>query len=95
MTALLNEAQITSQLSDLPGWTREGTELVGVFVFKQYLDGVAFAGRVGEAAEAANHHPEMLIGWRKVTVRVSTHSAGGLTELDFALARRANELAGE
>lgn len=93
MANLLSEQKVTELLSSLPGWTMEGKEIVKEYRFGKYLDGIAFAGKLGAMAEAANHHPDMLIRWRKVEVRLSTHSAGGLTELDFALAKQAEEIA--
>jgi 4a-hydroxytetrahydrobiopterin dehydratase len=83
---LLNESAIQQQMTTLPGWQVEGKELVKEFRFPSYLAGIEFVRRVGGLAEEMNHHPDLLVGWRKVTVRLSTHSAGGLTGLDFALA---------
>lgn len=91
--ALLTEEEITAVLATLPGWSAEGKELVKTFRFTSYLAGIDFVSRLGHAAEAMNHHPDLLVGWRKVTMRVTTHSAGGLTELDVALAREADCLA--
>ncbi len=83
---LLSESAIQQQMTPLPGWQREGTELVKEFRFTSYLAGIEFVRRVGGLAEAMNHHPDLFVGWRKVTVRLTTHSAGGLTRLDFELA---------
>jgi len=92
---LLSPDAIQQALATLPGWELEvgGQELVRTFEFKAYLDGIEFVRKLGEAAEAMNHHPDMLVGWRKVTVRLSTHSAGGLTALDVELASKADRLA--
>lgn len=81
------------ELQGLPGWRHEGARLVKTFSFPGYMDGVRFANKVAEAAEALNHHPDMWIRFRSVTLELSTHSAGGVTQLDLALARRADELA--
>lgn len=89
----LTEAEIATALTTLEGWSVEGRELVKTFRFPSYLAGIDFVSRLGQAAEAMNHHPDLLVGWRKVTMRVTTHSAGGLTELDAALAREADRLA--
>ncbi|MFZ2279859.1 MAG: 4a-hydroxytetrahydrobiopterin dehydratase [Prosthecobacter sp.] len=83
---LLSESAVQQQVAALPGWQVEGTELVKEFRFASYLEGIEFVRRVAVLAEKMNHHPDLLVGWRKVTVRLSTHSAGGLTGLDFALA---------
>jgi 4a-hydroxytetrahydrobiopterin dehydratase len=83
---LLSTASVQEHLTALPAWQVEGPELVKVFQFPSYLAGIEFVRRVAVLAEAMNHHPDLVVGWRKVAVRLSTHSAGGLTRLDFALA---------
>ncbi|MCF7787500.1 MAG: 4a-hydroxytetrahydrobiopterin dehydratase [Prosthecobacter sp.] len=83
---LLSESAIQQQLTALPDWQVEGTELVKEFRFASYLAGIEFVRRVAVLAEAMNHHPDLFVGWRKVAVRLTTHSAGGLTRLDFELA---------
>lgn len=83
---LLSEPAILQQVAALPGWQVEGKELVKEFRFASYLAGIEFVRRIAVLAEEMNHHPDLLVGWRRVTVRLSTHSAGGLTRLDFALA---------
>lgn len=88
--ALLTDLEIETALHQLTGWTVEGRELVKTFKFSSYLAGIDFVSRLAQAAEAMNHHPDLFVGWRKVTVRLSTHSAGGLTLLDLDLARRAD-----
>lgn len=83
---LVSESDIPQQMTALPGWQVEGTELAKEFRFASYLAGIEFVRCVAGLAEKMNHHPDMLVGWRKVTVRLTTHSAKGLTGLDFALA---------
>jgi 4a-hydroxytetrahydrobiopterin dehydratase len=83
---LLNAEVIQAELSKLPGWQVEDRELVKEFQFASYLAGIEFVQKVARLAEEMNHHPDLLVLWRKVTVRLSTHSVGGLTALDFALA---------
>lgn len=90
MSELLDESGVASALGETPGWERDGAEIVRTFKFPSYMGGIEFANQVAGLAEAANHHPDMLVGWRKVTLRLSTHSKGGLTEKDFALARQIN-----
>jgi 4a-hydroxytetrahydrobiopterin dehydratase len=92
MPELLDESGIAKTLGTVPEWRREGAEIVRELKFKTYLDGVDFAGRVGRVAEEMNHHPDIHIGWRKVTLRISTHSKGGLTALDFELAGKIDKL---
>lgn len=83
---LLSAAAVQQQMNSLPNWRVEGDELVKEFRFASYLAGIEFVRRVAALAEKRNHHPDLFVGWRKVTVRLTTHSAGGLTMLDFELA---------
>ena len=94
MAELLEESKVVEHLAEVPEWSREGAEIVRLFKFPSYMAGIEFVGQVAQLAEEANHHPDMLVGWRKVTLRFSTHSKGGLTKLDFALARKVDGLVG-
>jgi 4a-hydroxytetrahydrobiopterin dehydratase len=87
---MLTESALKEALADLPDWSVEGKALVRRFTFRSYLEGIAFVNRVAAAAERANHHPDLEVGWRKVTVKLTTHSAGGITPLDIALAHEAD-----
>jgi len=73
-------------------WTRESDELVTSVKLHDFKAALAFVNAVGEAAEAANHHPDIDIRWNTVRLALSTHSAGGLTLLDLALARAIDQL---
>lgn len=86
--APLSEQAISGALATLPQWERHGEEISRTFGFPSYLSGIDFVQRVAELAETANHHPDMVVGWRKVTVKLSTHSTHGLTGKDFDLARQ-------
>ncbi len=88
MSELLNSEELAACLQEVPGWGIEDGELVKSFRFGSYLEGVEFARKCGEVAEEMNHHPDLLIQWRKVRVSISTHSAGGVTGLDFEYAKR-------
>lgn len=91
MSDLLSDDEIEA---DLPAeWERDGDEIVRVFEFDSYLEGVGFAAGAGGLAEEAFHHPELTIGWREVEVRLTTHDAGGITRNDLDLAARIDELA--
>lgn len=94
MPGLLSADEIQLALLRVPHWRKDGAEIVRVFRFNSYMDGVAFVNEVARLAEVANHHPEICLGWRKVTLRLSTHSKGGLTALDFALAENVERNAG-
>lgn len=78
-------------LAAFGGWRLENGLLVKEFRFARYLDGVRFASHVAEAAESMDHHPDLTISWRRVLFSVTTHSASGLTVLDFELARRVED----
>jgi 4a-hydroxytetrahydrobiopterin dehydratase len=93
--ALLDDAQIEEHLSRVRDWQRaDGESIARDLSFDDFGAAVAFVDRVAALAEDANHHPDILIhGWNKVRLTLSTHSEGGLTDADFALAREIDELA--
>jgi len=82
----LAAAEITAALEPLTGWDREGDEIVKTFDCGSFADAIAFVVSVGFLAEQADHHPDIDIRWRHVRVALTTHSAHGLTNLDFDLA---------
>lgn len=73
-------------MKPLSGWELENGEITKQYKFKDFLEAMAFVKKVARLAEAADHHPDILIQYNKVTLTLSTHSAGGLTEKDFVLA---------
>ncbi len=90
--ALLSEAQIEQHLQD-SSWRREGDSIVRDLQLADFAAAIALVDRVAEAAEAANHHPDILVhGFNKLRLTLSTHSEGGLTDADFALAARLDAL---
>jgi 4a-hydroxytetrahydrobiopterin dehydratase len=92
MTDLLNDEEIASRLQGSE-WQHEDDEIVREWKFDDFAGALAFVNRVGEAAEQANHHPDILLhGWNKVRLSLTNHSAGGLTEPDFEMARQFDEL---
>lgn len=91
MTELLSDDEIRERIPE--NWERDGDEITRTFEFDSYLEGVGFAAGLGGVAEEAFHHPSMTVDWREVEVRFTTHDAGGITQRDVDLARRANELA--
>jgi 4a-hydroxytetrahydrobiopterin dehydratase len=84
---LLSDDEIRRALADLPGWELGDKEIVKQFTFKTFRDAIAFINKVADAAEAANHHPELTNVYARVRVALSTHDAGGVTEKDISLAR--------
>ena len=85
MAQLLSDDEIAAGLRD-SDWTRKGAAIITTVVRKDFAGALAFVNQVGELAEARNHHPDIAISWNKVTLTLSTHSAGGLTQLDLDLA---------
>ena len=81
-------ARIILALSNLPQWRREGEIIVRTFEFKDFPGAMKFVNTVADLAEQAKHHPDVDIRWNKVTLALTTHDAGGLTEKDFALAKQ-------
>jgi 4a-hydroxytetrahydrobiopterin dehydratase len=91
--ALLSEEEIAQRLSDT-AWGRDGDEIAREWKFDDFAAAVRFVNKVAEASEEANHHPDILLhGWNKVRLSLMTHSEGGLTENDFKMAARYDELA--
>ena len=74
-------------------WIDSQGALERTFELPSFPEAIAFVGRVAEAAEEANHHPDITIAYKEVTLRWTTHSAGGISDLDYELASRTNELA--
>ncbi len=91
--ALLNDAEIEKQLATLKGWTRDGDAIKKQFTFSGFPDAVAFVQRLVPDCEAADHHPDILVNYKRVTLTYSTHSEGGLTAKDFEGAALADRLA--
>jgi 4a-hydroxytetrahydrobiopterin dehydratase len=89
----LPEHVVARELAALPGWSREGDEIVRTFDRGNFNGSIAFVDAIATAANAADHHPDLAISWNNVTVRLSSHDAQGLTERDFALARTIDGLA--
>jgi 4a-hydroxytetrahydrobiopterin dehydratase len=91
---VLSDPQIEQRLAEVPRWRRgEGATLALELELADFAAAIALVERVAEAAEAANHHPDILVhGWNKLRLTLSTHSAGGLTDADFALAGQIERL---
>jgi 4a-hydroxytetrahydrobiopterin dehydratase len=91
--ATLSDTEVKAALADVPGWELTGTDIVKEYKFKDFVAAMAFVNQVADRAEAANHHPDIDIRWNKVRLALSTHSEGGLTRNDFALAAEIESLA--
>ncbi|MDQ6852915.1 MAG: 4a-hydroxytetrahydrobiopterin dehydratase [Actinomycetota bacterium] len=90
---LLSDDEIRTGLADLPGWERRDDEIEKTYELPSFPDAIAFVTRVGFLAEKADHHPDLDVRWRKVRVKLSTHSEGGITDKDHALARAIESVA--
>ena len=77
----------------MDGWEETGGALERTFEWASFAEAIAFVDRIAELAERENHHPDIAVSYRKVTLRWTTHSAGGITERDRELAARSDELA--
>ena len=91
--ATLSADEVRTRLGKLTGWELKGDEIHRKFTFRDFAEAVSFVVRVGFAAEAVDHHPDILINYKRVTLTFSTHSEGGLTEKDFAGAETATAIA--
>jgi len=91
---LLSAEEVTDGLRGLAdGWSVSGQSLVRTVQFDSFLTAVRFIDELAPVAERLDHHPDLRLSWRTVELTLSTHSAGGLTALDFELARELDEIA--
>ena len=81
-----------AELQALDGWTVYDSQLVKKFKFGNFAEALGFVNRVGELAEAADHHPDVKFGWGYAEISLTTHDRGGITDLDIGLARKINAL---
>lgn len=93
--AVLSDAEVDAAAATLNGWAREDGALRRSVTFASFLDGINAVRRVGEAAERADHHPDIDIRWRTVNFALVTHSEGGITDKDVDLARQIDGLLGD
>ncbi len=91
--AILSSEEVDRQLKKLQGWTLEGRAIRKQFTFPNFPSAVAFVNRLVPEAEAADHHPDIVINYRRVTLSYSTHDEGGLTQKDFDGAAMADRVA--
>ena len=91
MRTRLAESEIGSRLGTVSGWAREGNWIRKEFRFASFAESIGFVNRVAQIAEQLDHHPDIDVRYDRVRLLTSTHSAGGLTELDFDLARRIDD----
>ncbi len=89
----LTMVQTKTALTTVPHWRRKGAAITRTFEFKDFLVAMMFVNAVAKAAEQAWHHPDIDIRWNRVKLVLSTHDAGGLTDKDFALAVKFDQVA--
>ena len=89
----LSEQEVNERLTSCPGWTLDGKAIRKLYTFKTFPDAIAFVTRLGFDAEAADHHPDLHVNYRKVTVVWTTHSDEGLSAKDFDGARQSDMIA--
>lgn len=88
MPALLSDAEIASRIGRLGGWKHEGNFITKTFEFGGFMDGVAFVDAIAEIAEKEEHHPDINVRYTTIRLSLQTHSEGGVTEWDIALAEK-------
>jgi 4a-hydroxytetrahydrobiopterin dehydratase len=93
MADRLSRADAEKRLGTLSGWTLDGDAIRKQYTFACFMEAIAFVDRLAPEAERADHHPDILINYKRVTLTYSTHDAGGLTEKDFAGAATADRVA--
>jgi 4a-hydroxytetrahydrobiopterin dehydratase len=84
--------EINERIKGTDGWTLQGDVLFKRFNFENFTQSLAFVNRVGEIAEAADHHPDITFGWGYAELRTTTHDRGGVTDVDFALVEKIDGL---
>ena len=91
MSTVLSDGEIRQALQQLPGWKQNGKALERIFQFDNFVKAMEFVNQIAEAAEAVNHHPDILINYSKVTLTLVSHDSGGVTQRDLEMAARINE----
>jgi len=91
---LLSDDQLRQHLQKLSGWSQQGKAIVRQFEFADFKTAMVFVNKVADAAEAANHHPDITINYNKVTMLLTSHDSGGVTDRDARMAAKINEVEG-
>jgi 4a-hydroxytetrahydrobiopterin dehydratase len=91
--AALSKAEICERLKNMPEWSLVDSAIYKKFTFKSFMQGITFVNKIAEAAEKANHHPDITINYKQVGISLSTHSQSGVTEKDFQLAEVIDKIA--
>jgi 4a-hydroxytetrahydrobiopterin dehydratase len=91
--AALSKQEIHEKLKEMRDWSHQGKSLHKRYSFKSFMPAIGFVNKIAEAAEKANHHPDITINYSVVTISLSTHSEGGVTDRDFNLAKQIDQIA--
>jgi 4a-hydroxytetrahydrobiopterin dehydratase len=94
VSTVLTKSEIDAALQTIPGWANTDAAIQRVFQFDDFAHAIEFVNRIATAAEAANHHPDILINYNKVTLTLVSHDSGGVTQRDIRMAGKINEVAG-
>jgi 4a-hydroxytetrahydrobiopterin dehydratase len=92
MSTVLSAAELQQAVQALAGWSIRGKAIDRVFEFPNFVEAMGFVNRIAEAAEAVNHHPDITINYNKVTLSLTSHDSGGVTQRDLRMAGKINEL---
>ncbi|GAB4537747.1 MAG: hypothetical protein Tsb0014_26860 [Pleurocapsa sp.] len=92
-TMVLKETEINQKLQSLSGWEKQNNTITRTFQFPDFVAAIDFVNKLVEPAEEAGHHPDIAISYNKVTISLTTHDAGGITQKDFDLAQTISQLA--
>ncbi len=93
MAQLLNQGEIEDRIGQLSGWELKDKEIERIYKFKDFIEAINFVNKLVEPAESAGHHPDLAISYNQVTVSLTSHDAGGLTEKDFEMAKTISQIA--
>lgn len=91
--AALSKQEIHEKLKAMHDWSHQGKSLHKRYTFKSFMPAIGFVNKIAEASEKANHHPDITINYSVVTIALSTHSEGGVTDKDFDLAKQIDQIA--
>lgn len=92
MATLLSESEIQQHLQQIPDWQQAGNKIQRAFKFKNFVEAIEFVKKLVDPAEQAGHHPDIAISYNQVTISLTSHDAGGLTEKDFSMAKTISQL---
>lgn len=93
MSTVLSDSEVQQALEQLRGWKKNHNAIERVFQFDSFVQAMDFVNQIAEAAEAVNHHPDILISYNKVTLTLISHDSGGVTQRDIKMAARINDMA--